>query len=177
MNCRECHWENPLNDGGQRATISGLPASFKTWDKYEVTVELRHPNMKIAGFQLSTRFDSGTSWAGKQAGTIRPLDTRTQVAKNDTTGVSYISHTRAGTALAQPGMAAWTFEWTAPATQSGAVIVHLAANAADDTNSEGGDYIYLTTTRIAPPPPLPSIPLPSMPLPSFPLPSIPPPSL
>jgi hypothetical protein len=146
--CRECHWENPLNAGGVRVEILGVPRIAAAGVRCTLSVQLRHPEMKVAGFQLSARFESGAS-RGKQAGSFRALDARSQVQRNDTTGVSYVGHTRAGTVLSSPGAAAWQFEWTPPPLSAGdTVVFHVAANAADDTNSEGGDYIYLHLRRL-----------------------------
>jgi hypothetical protein len=147
QNCRECHWENPLNDGGARVELHGIPQILSPDSAYRLSVQLRHPAMKIAGFQISARFESGAN-RGKQAGSFRVLDDRAQVQRNDTIGVSYVGHTRKGTVLSAPGVALWTFEWTPPPAASDTIVFHVAANAADDTNSEGGDLIYVGVWRV-----------------------------
>jgi hypothetical protein len=146
-NCRACHWQNALNDGGVRVEIGGLPQRYQANAKHQITVLLRHEEMKNGGFQLSARFDAA-ALRGRQAGSFRPLDGRTKIQKNDSTGISYMAHTREGTALSSPGLITWKFEWTAPADAGVPVIFHVAANAGDDTNSEAGDYIYATSRTI-----------------------------
>ncbi|MGH7700675.1 MAG: glycoside hydrolase family 9 protein, partial [Gemmatimonadales bacterium] len=65
-------------------------------------------------------------------------------------GVPYAQHTAAGSS-ARGDTARWTVEWTAPARSAGAVSFHVAANAANDDDSEFGDFIYASGTRAAAP--------------------------
>jgi hypothetical protein len=145
--CRECHWENPLNDGGVAVLLSGLPGRIAPAAVCTLTVTLRRADMQVAGFQLSVRFDDGPE-RGKQAGVLRSIDSRTQVTRSDSTGVSYISQTRAGTALSTAGSAVWRFEWSAPQRVASPIVFHVAANAANDNNSEGGDYVYVLSRKV-----------------------------
>ena len=68
-------------------------------------------------------------------------------------GTSYAQHTEEGTALTGPGASTWTFAWRPSAAGATAVILHAAANAANDDASEFGDFIYTAsaTSRSAGP--------------------------
>jgi hypothetical protein len=99
--------------------------------------------MLSAGFQLAARFARGSA-PGTQAGTLEPVDGRTAIVWDTVGHVAYIEHTRTGTAVAD-GSAHWVFRWTAPpatAAAPGAVVFHVAANAANDDDSPLGDLIY-----------------------------------
>jgi hypothetical protein len=50
----------------------------------------------------------------------------------------------------------WRVEWTAPDDAAGAVIFHVAANAANGDKSESGDFIYTTEVRASMRQPLPA---------------------
>ena len=69
----------------------------------------------------------------------------------------YISHFSSalappvdGTFDNNPGPVSWTFTWAAPAAGAGAtdVIFYVCANAADSSNSSGGDAIRCTTFTV-----------------------------
>jgi hypothetical protein len=45
----------------------------------------------------------------------------------------------------------WAVEWTAPAQALADVAIHVAANAANDDNSEFGDHIFTAESTIAAP--------------------------
>jgi hypothetical protein len=146
--CEQCHWGDAVNDPAGALAIEGLPARFRPGGRYVLTVTLRRPGIAVAGFELTTRYEDGGS-VGKQAGSLRSLDPRTAVTRNDTTAVLYAHHTRAGTTLLEPGVGRWTVEWTAPPMPLGPVIVHVAANGGDDNDSPSGDYVYTKTARAA----------------------------
>lgn len=143
--CSECHFGAPVNADPGTLTYE-MPAFVEADEVYSLVVELNHPEMVSAGFQLAVRFTDGDR-AGEQAGTLRSREPRTAVAVDTATGVQYGHHTAAGTALSGAGEARWTLEWTAPDTAAD-VMVHVAANAANDDASEFGDHIYSAATRL-----------------------------
>ena len=147
--CRQCHFDSQLNAPGGELVLRGLPDRYVAGQSYELTLLLRRAGMLRGGFQLAARFADGRA-VGTQAGSLEPMDSLVAVVR-DTTAVQYLEHTRAGTALT-PGSdsARWTFRWAAPASASGAVIFHVAANAANDDDSPLGDYIYTTSARASP---------------------------
>jgi hypothetical protein len=145
--CHACHFDAEPNAGPGRVTLEGVPARFAPGERYTVTVILRHPGMKLAGFQLAARFKDG----GAQAGTIAadPADAE-RVGVEMQGGVQYAGQKKAGAAAATGDAAQWTVVWTAP-KEGGAVTFHVAANAANGNESTGGDVVYTTTAETAPP--------------------------
>jgi hypothetical protein len=143
--CRECHADNPLNDAGGRLTLSGLERSYRPGATYRVEVTLERRALARAGFQLAARLADGAG-RGRQAGSLRAAAPGVQVIR-DTTGIAYAEHTRLGTDVSHRGRARWVVEWTAP-EQGGSVVFHVVANAANDDDSEFGDFIYVIERRI-----------------------------
>ena len=122
--------------------ISGVPDAYQPGRSYDLEVVLRRAGMLRGGFELSARFKGqGMFPGGQQAGTLTPADGRTAVVWDTTRHVAYIEHTVSGSALVD-SVGRWRFRWTAPPTAAGAVVLHVAANAANDDDSPLGDYIY-----------------------------------
>jgi hypothetical protein len=137
--CVSCHFAATPDTLGS-LVLRGLPATFETGRRYELTVELARQDMAAAGFQLSARFAAGPA-RGQQAGGFRVLgDDATLTAQ---AGVDYVHQTLAGSVPSAPGMARWRLAWTAPGeSTSGAVRFHVAANAANGDESPLGDRVY-----------------------------------
>lgn len=144
-NCRACHADYPLNDGGT-LTIEGAPERFQPGQAYQLRVVIRHPELRRAGFQLSARFADGPA-KGRQAGTLAVADASVATVIEHE-GITYAQHTRAGTATASPGEHAWAITWTAPTDVSADVILHVAVNAANDDLSEFGDRIHTSSVVV-----------------------------
>lgn len=137
--CHQCHADRPINDVSARLRVAGVPTRYVPGTWYTITLGLRHAEMGRAGFQLAARYiDPG--FAGTQAGTFRPVDDRVQIQLDSATSVQYVAHTQPGTSLSGTGEAIWTVQWLAPAT-AGTITIHVAANAANDDDSEFGDVI------------------------------------
>lgn len=143
--CNECHFGAPLNAGGGMLKVDA-PAVVDGDASYEIHVALTHPDLAAAGFQLTVRFAHGDG-AGRQAGTLEALDPRTAVTVDTATGVQYAHQTAVGSSLTGDREAHWTVRWTTPRRPAD-VMVHVAANAANDDASEFGDFIYADSTRI-----------------------------
>lgn len=143
--CSECHFGSSMDTDAGSLTHQ-IPASFEADERYTLVVELEHPEMAAAGFQLAIRFAAGRR-AGVQAGRLESGGPRTAVTVDTTTGVHYGHHTVPGTTLSDPGRARWRLVWIAPDTVAD-VVVHIAANAADDDASEFGDGIFSTAARV-----------------------------
>ena len=154
-----CHSSpTPLNGGGGNVavTLSG-GTTYTPGVAQTVTVTITDSAARVYGMQAAARLASGSS---TQAGSFRVLTDRLQVecwstdflrvAPKPTTGcaaatpLEYITHTRA-----EPGNT-FTFEWTAPATANGNIIVYVASNAANGNGSNSGDRIYSTTVTLTP---------------------------
>lgn len=144
--CAACHWSEKDGDRVPAALTVEAPARYERGATYELTVRLDDPALRAAGFQLSARFAEGTA-AGAQAGDLAALDS-TVLVVTTRAGVSYASHTAAGTLPEREGEASWVVRWTAPA--AGAVVFHASANAANDDASPLGDRIHTAKTRAVP---------------------------
>ncbi len=148
--CTGCH--NPVANTGQFSIIA--PANYMPGQTYQVTV--RHQTADNSrrrwGFQL-------TALAGATpAVAFSNINGNTQII--DGAGErKYIQQTLDGSFGSQAGGAVWTFNWTAPATNVGAVTLYAAGNQANNDGTSDGDQIYTTSTTIQPPVTTPSEPV------------------
>jgi hypothetical protein len=137
--CTMCHQGQP--PGPKDGTLSlEAPREFRPGQTYQLRITLTRRNLAVGGFEISARFRARPS-AGAQAGTLRPLDPRTQVVTG-AKGVQYAQHTQAGSKAVPPGKLTWVIEWRAPDQAPGTVLFHVAANAANGDASPLGDLIY-----------------------------------
>jgi hypothetical protein len=146
MTCNQsgCHNTFELNAGKALGLgdllVSGLPKQYEPGKTYPVKVEITHTkDRQDWGFQLAARVKA----TGMQAGQLEPIDGSTQVL--DEKGIQYIEHTLAGTAANT-----FNFNWVAPTSPVGEVIMHAAGNAADGGLSPTDDYIYTTSVTVSP---------------------------
>ena len=149
--CGECHFDAVREDPAGAVEIRA-PARFRPGGTYEIGVAVRHPDLRAAGFQMTTRFLDGDP-AGGQAGRLEATPgTRLQNADD---GIAYLSHSGPGAAPDEPGRAVWTARWTAPEDGTGPIAFDVAAQAANDDDSEFGERLYLlrTVARPCPSPP------------------------
>lgn len=144
--CHVCHFDGPLNGPDGALSVVGLPTSYQPGRTYTVRVELEHPELRRAGFQLAIRFAGGAR-RGTQAGSVNAGDGDAAVVVVDSAGVAYAQHTQVGARPDLQGAAAWNVLWTAPEA-AGTVIVHVAANAANDDDSEFGDHVLAEALEI-----------------------------
>lgn len=147
--CHRCHFDQPINDPAGSLRLKGLPEAYAPGATYVVGIHIERPGLRKAGFQLSARFSAGPRH-GEQAGRLRPLSDRAAVISEAGSAVEYARHTLDGAFADVEGAARWSIEWTAPAVDGGAVAFHLAGNAANDDDSEFGDYIYTASYQITP---------------------------
>ena len=146
--CHACHFHAEPNTPPGGVTIEGAPARFAPGERYTLTITLRRPGLKLAGFQLAARFTD----TGAQAGSLAPAaGDGGRVGVEVQGDVQYAGQKKAGTAVGGADAAQWTIEWTAP-SRGGPVIFHVSANAADGNNRADGDYVYTASVESGPPP-------------------------
>ena len=140
--CTVCHFDTEADDGRGTIELAGLPAMYVPGATYQLTLSLAHPELGIGGFQLSARHADGAR-QGTQAGSLRAVDARVDVTGTTDLPIQYARHTYDGTRLDSAGVKriGWRIQWIAPA-DGGAVVFHVAANAANDDASPLGDFIY-----------------------------------
>ena len=139
-----CHNSFALNAGRVAGlgdlVLSGFPASYEPGKTYPVRIAVSHTqDRRYWGFQLSARLKSD----GTQAGALTPADAGTQVLAKD--GVQYIEHTLEGIATNT-----FEFNWVAPSSDGGEVVINAAGNAADGGGSPADDYIYTAAVTVPP---------------------------
>jgi hypothetical protein len=140
--CTNCHI---ANTGSGVFTIVA-PTSYELGQTYQITV--RHQTADTTrrrwGFQMTGL--AGTTPTANFAN----LSANTAII-NGVGGRKYIEHTTVGTFANQAGGAVWNVNWTAPATNVGAVTLYAAGNQANNDGTENGDQIYTATKVIQPP--------------------------
>lgn len=148
-NCTGCHYTFPLNSGGGKVEITGLPASFTPGQSYTVTVTLTHPTARAWGFELTALDADGTS---SPTGALTVTDSATTLKRDSTASGSlrtYLSHNdERGIAKGKAGSNSWSFTWTAPAATAGDITFYAVGNAADNQVTPEGDYIYTTSALV-----------------------------
>jgi hypothetical protein len=146
QSCHACHFHAAVNAAPGRVTIAGVPDRFAPGRRYPLTATLSRPGMKLAGLQLTARFKDG----GAQAGALAPDEGEQDRVRVDVqSGVQYFNQRRRGTSLTSSDTASWKLIWTAPAS-GGAVVFHVATNAADGDETVEGDYVHTAAVESAP---------------------------
>jgi len=149
--CADCHTVPAQSSG----TLSlSVPPNYTPGQTYNITVtHATADQTRIRwGFEL-TALDA----TDQKAGTLTPLNSLTQVVNNQGSFPSrqYIEHTSAGSFFGQLNGAFWTFQWTAPSQNVGAVTFYVAGNQANGDGSSAGDNIYFTFAASQPAGPSP----------------------
>jgi hypothetical protein len=137
-NCTACHTGN-VNSGPGNVSITGIPVAYTPGQVYPLTVTVQQNGRVRFGFQL-TVIDASNN----RTGTLTSLSGETQLNPIQGQGErQYIEHTQPGTGGASSR--AWQIQWTAPATDIGAVRFFVAGNAANNDGTQNGDSIYVNS--------------------------------
>ncbi len=167
-NCTSCHNANrvanqpPPNSGGGRVSIRA--ARYTPGVRQTVQVTIQDPAAVRWGFLLTARLASDET---KPAGTLASSNADVRVRcdggapnaiDNRPYGVAapcgagvvnWASQTVAGLRTGQTGGMTFSVDWTPPATDVGAVMFYVAANAANgDGASRPGDNIYTASLKL-----------------------------
>ena len=157
--CTGCHYTygvpNPPGSGGS-VVLTGLPASYEPGQTYLVSVTVAHPTARRWGFELTA---IGTDESSSKIGNLTILDTvRTIKRTGDASGFvrTYISHyseenrppSEDGTYPGKTDSNTWTFNWTAPPTDSGPIRFFVVGNAADNGVTPEYDFIYTNSVTV-----------------------------
>jgi hypothetical protein len=140
-NCTLCHTSFPVNSGLGTLEILGLPETYVPGVLYPLTVSLQdpEPNRLRWGFELTVIKESDLNRAGE----LEPVnDTFVQESAGDGDERDYLKHRSAGTFPGQPNGATWEITWTAPPFGTGPAHFYAAGNAANNSGTNSGDYIY-----------------------------------
>ena len=156
--CTACHFDSPAEPEEGALVIEGLPERYEPGREYPLRVTLRDARLERGGFQLAVRYADGES-EGRQAGllAVESLDAeRAEVVEHGEPPVLYARQTLAGARSVDSRETSWVIRWTAPPEVDGTggpVVVHAAANAANDDESALGDVIHQASARSGPPGP------------------------
>ncbi|MCS7025802.1 MAG: IPT/TIG domain-containing protein [Bryobacteraceae bacterium] len=141
--CTVCH-TGTVNSGRGRLRIEFPSAGYTPGQTSRMRVILEDPAASRWGFELTARLESAPQ---TRAGTLASVDGNTMV--NTAGAMQWITHTAAGTRRGTTGSVTFEFNWTAPATDAGAVVFYAAGNAANGNGTVTGDNIYTTSLRVA----------------------------
>lgn len=135
----DCHNNTP-NTGVGSVSIDFSDAAdlYLPGNTYTVTVTVTDAAQSRFGFEI-TSLDNSNTHAGTFAEISGGSDLSFPVSLN---GRLYASHHNASATKV------WTFNWTAPITDVGAVTFYAAGNAANGNDESTGDHIYTTTLQI-----------------------------
>src|SRR5262249_10089135 len=143
-----CHESFPLNSPGGVLSISGLPATYTPNQEITLTVTLNKAGSVVYGFEATAIDDQG-----KKAGDLSLTEpARTQISTGVVNGNlrQYISHQFDGIQPNGTNQNSWTFKWKAPAQSVGQVTFYVAGNAANNSGTPLGDFIYTKSASIQP---------------------------
>lgn len=136
-----------VNEPGGSLTISGLEKTYQPGRVYTVQLTLSSDGTEVAGFQAAVRFRESAA-TGMDAGLMHSVDDRTAL-KGPENGVTYVHQTKSASRVVASTVT-WTFDWQAPETPSGSVVLHAAANSGNGDASPFGDLIYTASVEIGP---------------------------
>jgi hypothetical protein len=127
-NCTSCHLGTAQSaDGVITVTFSGAGDEYIVSQAYTITISIATGTKN--GFEMTILDDSNLKAGTFTAGTGSSI--------TNSGGKQYIRHN------ASVGMQAWSFTWTAPATDVGDLTMYYAFNKSNAAGNTGGDVIYL----------------------------------
>ena len=133
--CTDCHSFSGT-DPQPNISLTGFPASgYMPGQTYNLHFEVTNVNNPKTGFEITIENSSN-----QKVGSFNDTDAYTQ----DSQGGNYITHTSSGNAHH-----AWDFQWTAPSTSQGNLMIYYAVNIANGNGSTSGDYIQTGSQALA----------------------------
>lgn len=142
-NCTLCHTSFPVNSGDGTLQFTNLPSEYKPDSTYTLTINLSDPGQSRWGFEMTVIFSDGN-----QGGVLAPANpTMVQISQGPGNQRDYVKHTSLGTQVGHPS-GTWDILWTSPPADSGPVDFYLAGNAANNSGTNSGDYIYAISASV-----------------------------
>lgn len=141
----DCHGGQPNTGVGQLQILG--PSVYEPGKTYEITVKhmTTDNGRRRWGFQL-TALDR----TNNKAGELQNSGSLTQILSGGPGGErQYVEHSFLGTFQGQRFQASWIFNWTAPSSDVGPVILYVAGNQANNDGNNTGDQIYTTNATIS----------------------------
>ena len=150
-NCTGCHTSFAVNSGPGTITITS--PNLTNWEyvlgqTYQIDVTVSQLSMPLFGFDFEALKTSDNKnggvlaiIAGNLETQLKPVNvngsSRTNVVHKHDGGLTNDTHT-------------FSFNWTAPATNVGNIMLYASGNAADDQGDSLGDYVYTTSQLVVP---------------------------
>ncbi len=132
--CAVCH-SGSANYNAIPTITTNIPVTgYEVNHTYTITVSVTS-NVTRHGFQLTAEKTGGIKVGEFTAGTGSQVTNSTHHA---------VTHTYAGNS-----QTAWSFSWTAPATNEGEITFYAAVNATNSNNSDSGDQVVTTNVSVS----------------------------
>ena len=154
QDCTACHrTAGPPNSGAGRVRIE--VSNYNPGISQRVRVTVEDPQATRWGFQVTVRPVSDLT---RSVGTFTGNENVQVICDNGTArgrpgpceGLpEFAQHTPAGTSVGTTGSRTFEFDWQPPASEVGDLIFFVAANAANNSGNNQGDFIYTTQRRIS----------------------------
>ena len=136
-----CHGGSDVNTGPGEFTVTG-PKFYVPGQTLEITVKhtTNDSSRRRWGFQVT-----GLTGDRARGGTFQNINNDTVVV-DDNNGPNgprqYIEQSLGGSFAGQRNQATWTFNWEAPSTDVGAVVLYAAGTQANNNGERSGDQVY-----------------------------------
>ena len=144
-----CHGIAPIIDSNVLKitlidpTTSQSVRTYQLGKKYTVKIELTYRSLIACGFESTVE----TAAANAHVGTMT-AGTRSQIIRNPTkTTATYATHYSSARTSTHYGM--WEYNWTAPTTAQGDLIIYAAGNSANGNGTNSGDTIFNSQLTIS----------------------------
>lgn len=137
IDCTDCHPPGPATSVTGWITTDIPMIGYTPGDTYTITLSTPGATTDKMGFQITCE-----SFGDKTGTWIITNAQRTKIV-----GGTAVTHTAAGTD--PQGMPnSWTMDWTAPASGTGAVSFWASVNASNNSGTNLGDMIYVTSVTV-----------------------------
>lgn len=136
-NCTSCHFGTVQSGNSENLVMisqnADVVTGYNVGETYQVTVTTASMVPK-RGFQMTVLDGSN-----QMAGNFTSINGGVSIISG-AAGKKYANQTGAGTNTSN--FPAWTFEWTAPATDVGPVTFYVATNKTNSNGNDSGDQIF-----------------------------------
>lgn len=135
-----CHATFDVNSGSGSVAIGfgDGTAMYEAGETYSMSVTIEQTGAARFGFQLCAVDGSGS---GVGSFTASGANTTTQSSG----GIDFVNHQGA---VVVNDMHTYTFDWTAPSEDAGAVTFYVAGMAANNAVGNEGDRVYTTSSSV-----------------------------
>jgi hypothetical protein len=137
IDCTDCHPPGPATQAANLIVIDAGLNGYIPGQTYPLTVICDDIVAERYGFQITSET------ASTKAGTWIITDASRTQLKSGTA----VTHTSAGTAPNGPPNT-WSMHWTAPAAGTGTVTFYVAVNQTNNSGTNFGDQIYVSSLSI-----------------------------